>query len=143
MFATLLVGQFSLIAAALQAVPVQSCSKADPQAPTAAERIASRTDLRAVSGTFGLQAVEGSQPGKPQRVLAYISTEPGKGIEVAYLFDPLQVACGNYHLPQGDATGTFYLSRTRRDGRYELIEWSGEYVKAGRRIDDVDADAPV
>lgn len=130
------------LALPLATVPARACSVGNPPAPTAAERIAGRTDIRAVRGTLGLQVVGSGGQGEPQRVLAYISTESGKGIEVAYLYDPIWVICEIYYLPQADATGTFYLSRTRRDGRYELIDWTGSYVENGHRIDDEGEEPP-
>lgn len=126
----------SVLALPLATVSAQACSVGNPPAPTAAERIAGRTDIRAVRGTLGLQVIGSGGQGKPQRVQAYISTESGKGIEVAYLYDPIWVICEIYYLPQADAIGTFYLSRTRRDGRYELIDWTGAYVENGHRIDE-------
>jgi hypothetical protein len=40
------------------------------------------------------------------------------------------LTCYRYLKPTHDASGTFWISRRREDGRFELLLWEGEYLQA-------------
>lgn len=118
----------ALLAAAIAASPAMACSVANPPANTVAKRIAGRTDLQRVGGTFRIASVT-PVPGQERSIVrGTITRENGRSYPVAYPFVTIWVYCSIYYLPQGEASGTFYLSRRKREGRYELIDWSGRYI---------------
>lgn len=124
-------------AAILAPLPAEACSVSRTLAGTAEERVAGRTDLRPVKGTLRLDSIQwhnSHYDGKPSRVFGRVTTQRRTWL-VVYSFDQLWVDCLIYYLPTHDASGTFYVSRRKRDGYYELVDWSGEYIE-GNGIPD-------
>jgi hypothetical protein len=105
------------------------------------EEIKRRPDVLRVEGTFRLTEVSGER---------FINAEGEERVRDAKLLGTIQSGrkrvwrtiqrppdamliemCGCdcwYHRPEGDATGTFWIRREPRRGRYELLLWEGDYL---------------
>jgi len=117
-------------AAALVSVDAAACSVSGRPAPTAAERIAGRDDLRQVTGSFRIEDISEANHLERQIVRGSVTRANGKSYPVSYEYMDVWVQCLIYVLPQGEAEGVFYLSRrSGKDGRYELVDWTGRYVE--------------
>ena len=117
------------------AVPAHACSVGNPPARTLAKRIAGRDDLQRVTGT--LRFVSMVQPGDERdsvHIHARVTDARGRAFDVTYLWDQLWIDCLVYFLPQAEASGKFYLSRDKRDGEHELVDWEGAYIAGGAEI---------
>jgi len=123
----------SLLAASLAASPALACSVANPPSNSLHKRIAGRTDLQRVSGTLRIESVTPVQGKERSLIHGTVTRANGRAYPVAYPYAAFWVYCAIYYLPQGEASGAFYLSRGKRDGRYELIDWSGQYI-AGKAL---------
>jgi hypothetical protein len=122
----IVMGAFAVLS--LQAAPARACSTSRRPADTAQQRIAGRTDLRRVIGTYRIERVDPPATDGQVRVHGRITTARGNLVETVQPYHPAWVECAIYYLPVGDASGTFYLSRRPQDGEFELVDWSGQYM---------------
>lgn len=107
------------------------------------EEVKADPEVRLVKGIFHLEEVRGKPMNDPDYpgwlldavVLGKVETLRGTAFETSHAAPDQTTTCyvGTYFKPEGDASGTFYLSRRKANGRYELLHWEGEYlpVKAG------------
>jgi hypothetical protein len=120
------------LAVALVPAPGLACSGrfTGPRNP---EQRYAGTEVRRVVGTYRLErvAVAGGYV-RPALFDGRITTRRGSTLLVRQAYMQPQVDCGFYDLPLGDAQGTFYLSPTRRGGRYELLGWTGTLIPGNR-----------
>ncbi len=120
--------RMGLLAMSITALPALACSVANPPADTVAKRIAGRTDLLRLTGTFRIESVTPVPGGERSIVRGTITRGKGDAYPVTYVYAAIWVYCSVYYLPQEEAKGSFYLSRLKRDGRHELVDWSGSYI---------------
>jgi hypothetical protein len=128
-----------IVAAALQAAPALACSatRIGPRDP--AERYAG-TDVRRVIGIFRIERMATPESMDRAGVIhGRLTTGRGTGFDTYQFYRDVWVDCLIYDLPVHDASGTFYLSRSSSDGRYQLLGWTGEYV-AGNGLIRVDGE---
>lgn len=120
----------TLFVMGLIATPAVACSVSGRPAATTAERISARDDLRRVTGSFRIKGISAGNHLERQTVTGHVTRANGKSYNVSYEYMDVWVQCLIYVLPQGEADGVFYLSRwPGKDGRYELVDWSGHYVE--------------
>jgi hypothetical protein len=103
------------------------------------EDIKDRSDVRMIRGTFRVEEFVGEPLGddpelgpifRDGKFLGNIESRSGANwstIHDAPLATTL--TCYRYLKPTQDASGTFWISRRREDGRFELLLWEGEYVQ--------------
>lgn len=111
------------------------------------EEILERKDVRRVHGTYRLLQVSGNpqtdQNGQPVIVNAEfrgrIDTLRGTGWNVYHDPPMYELTCtyGMYFKPETDATGTFWISRRKVNGRYRLLLWEGEHLPPEERGEPV------
>ncbi len=98
------------------------------------EEIKKRGDIRRVTGTFEVQDRSGSgdEYGDLYEGTIYgrLSTLRGTGWDTWQEFHRISLDCGAYEKPLADAQGTFWISRKKKDGRYQIYLWEGEYLPA-------------
>ncbi len=96
----------------------------------AREDIRSDESLRRIEGIF---RVEGDIEW-PEGYLAsgvvrgQIESDTGRTYPVRFEYNEIYVQCGIQFTPPIDASGTFWITRRSRDGRYEMMLWEGEYT---------------
>lgn len=117
-----------LLAAGIAASPALACSVANPPSNSLEKRIAGRTDLQRVTGTFRIESLTPVAGVERSIVRGVITGENGQAYPVTYAYSAIWVYCAVYYLPQAEARGAFYLSDSKRDGRHELVDWSGQYI---------------
>lgn len=74
-----------------------------------------------------------------------IETGRGTHWDVWVDYDQFMIDCVYFFAPTIDATGTFWIARTKVDGRYEIRLWEGEYTAealARYRREQEQADTP-
>ena len=103
-----------------------------------------RTDVRRIVGTFhfeemrGEPILEGEMAGgfRNPEVAGHIERSTGRWETVHYPAREFEdggclfPATG----PEADATGTFWISRNREDGRYRILAWEGEYAPSAQAV---------
>ena len=104
------------------------------------EEIKERSDVRMIQGTFRVEEFVGEPLGddpelgpifRDARFLGHIESRSGG--EWSTIHDAPEattLTCYRYLKPTNDASGTFWISRRREGGRFELLLWEGEYVQA-------------
>lgn len=96
------------------------------------EEIKQRDDLRSVKGRFVLEDSSLSRSNDGLYTLGTITgrleTQRGTGWSTWQDYSEISVDCGAYRKPLADAEGTFWISRKRKDGRYQIYLWEGEYL---------------
>lgn len=120
----------SCLASALTPLPASACSGSwTSKGKTAEERMAGRTDVRRIIGIYRIEHVlPAERYDTPARILGRVETKRGTTFRIAQPYRQEWVDCLFYRLPMADASGTFYIARRDRNGRYELLDWSGEYI---------------
>ena len=115
----------------LSAAPAQACSFSWARGNSPAE-IRENPALQIVRGTF--RFVQDPATGHivtdaRGRALGRIESGRGRYWETFQVaLHPFAIECGAYTAPTGnDATGTFWISRERRNRRYRLMMWEGRY----------------
>lgn len=109
--------------------PAMACSASRTAAPTAAERVEGRTDLRRVVGTYRMERVDRPEShGAPGLVRGRVTTRRGSSYPVVQPYWGIWIECGVYDLPLSDASGIFYLKRRAQGGVHELVDWSGRHI---------------
>lgn len=96
------------------------------------EEIRERKDLRKVIGTFEIINWDGQADENGElstgKIYSRLSTKRGTGWYTWQEFSRISLDCGAYLKPLNNARGTFYISRRKIDGRYEILLWDGEYI---------------
>ena len=122
-----------VVAAALllSAAPAQACSFSWGRGNSPAE-IRENPALQIVRGTFRfIQDPATGHIVTDARGWALGRIDSGRGRYWNTVQVPLNefaIECGAYTAPTGnDATGTFWISRERRNRRYRLMLWEGRY----------------
>jgi len=91
-----------------------------------------RTDVRRVVGVFHITAIEGQagQDGYLDSgwISGRVETLRGTGWDMIQSYDRFSIECGASREPTRDAKGVFWIARARKDGRYEMLAWEGEYL---------------
>ncbi len=109
------------------------------------EEIRERSDLRKVRGRFELIDMEGSADENGElyegRIFGRLITARGTGWATWQHFHRVSLDCGAYRKPLGDAQGTFYISRRKVDGRYEILLWDGAYLPANEMSEKAEGDS--
>jgi hypothetical protein len=85
----------------------------------------------AVRGTFRTVKVEDRSDagvGNWQVIFGEITLKSGKILETIHTHDNEIILCGRPEGPAGNALGTFYLNRKKKDGRFEIFDWRGNYL---------------
>lgn len=126
-----------LAASAILTPSVQACSFtwAPGWSP---DEIKERTDVRKVRGTYRLLEIagerfindDGEEWVRDATYLGRLDTARGTGWDVAHEPRIPDLTCIYYFKPEADATGTFWISRRKEDGRYRLLLWEGDYISA-------------
>lgn len=128
----------------LTSAPAAACSIDIRPLRERVEQIRSDRELLRLRGTFHLLEVQGEPINDPERpgwlrnarILGTVVTEDGRRFETAHsapnslLFEELPCLEITYFLPTRDSRGIFYLSRTRPEGRHQLL-----HQDAPRRAD--------
>jgi hypothetical protein len=115
------------------------------------EEIKRRADVQKLKGTFRLTEVsgerfineEGEERVRDAKLLGTIQSSSKKSWRTIQPppSEMLHEMCGCdcwYHRPEGDATGTFWIKRVARKGRYELMLWEGEYLTTANMVEKKD-----
>jgi hypothetical protein len=126
----MMVKSIPIIAALLlSAAPAEACSFSWRRGNSPAE-IRENPALRTVSGTFRfIQNPENGHIVTDARGYAYGRIDSTRGRPrywntVQLPLYEISIECGAYTAPTGNgATGTFWISRQRRNGRYRLMLW--------------------
>src|SRR5687767_10272100 len=120
----------SCLASALAPLPASACSGSwMSKGKTAEERMTGRTDVRRVIGIYRMeQILPAERYDTPERILGRLETKRGTSFRIVQPYRQEWVDCLFYRLPTADASGTFYIARRVRNGRYELLDWSGKYI---------------
>ena len=139
-FAYLAVAAFWLASAA---TPAFACSWSYERGRSPDEiKEAGRNDVRRIEGTFhfeqmhGEPILEGEMAGgfRNPEVVGYI--ERGTGRWETIHFPSRSFEDGSCLFPatgpEGDASGTFWISRRREGGRFRILAWEGEYLPAAQ-----------
>jgi hypothetical protein len=124
--------------AALAATGAVACSMDMRPVRERVEKIKADPDVRLVKGVFHFEEVRGEPMNDPDHpgwlldavILGKVETLRGTAFETAHAAPDESTTCyvGTYFKPVTEASGTFYLSRRKTDGRYELLHWDGEYL---------------
>lgn len=115
----------------LQPMVAEACSFSWRRGYSPAE-IRENPALREVTGTFRfMQDPVTGHIVTDARGWAYGRIDSARGRywnTVQVPLDQISIDCGAYTAPTGnDATGTFWISRERRNRRYRLMLWEGRY----------------
>ena len=128
---------------ALAATGAAACSMDMRPVRERVEQIKADPGVRLVKGVFHFEEIRGEPMNDPDYpgwlldavILGKVETLRGTAFETSHAAPDESTTCyvGTYFKPGGDASGIFYLSRRKKDGRYELLHWEGEYlpVRAG------------
>lgn len=126
-----------LAASTLLAPAAQACSLtwAPGWSP---DEIKERADVRKVRGTYRLVEIagerftndNGEEWVRDAKYLGQLNTLRGTGWDVIHEPRIPDLTCIYYFKPEADATGTFWISRSKVDGRYRLMLWEGDYISA-------------
>lgn len=96
------------------------------------DEIKARDDVRLVKGIFRFEVGRGDvrEDGMLDRgtIYGHLETERGTGWKTVQPFDQFSVDCAAYLRPTADAKGSFWISRRKTGGRYELLLWEGTYL---------------
>lgn len=125
-----------LIVAALllSATPAEACSFSWRRGNSPAE-IRDNPALQVVRGTFRFeQNPENGHIVTDARGWAYGRITSARGRRywdtIQAPLNELSIECGAYIAPTGnEATGTFWIARERRNRRYRLMMWEGQYLR--------------
>ncbi len=121
----------TLIVAALllSAAPATACSFSWARGHSPAE-IRDNPGMRVVTGTFRfIQNPENGHIVTNARGYAFGRIDAARGRPrywntIQFPLSEIAIECGAYTAPTGNgATGTFWISRERRRGRYQLLLW--------------------
>ncbi|HEY6815263.1 MAG TPA: hypothetical protein VI168_06975 [Croceibacterium sp.] len=118
-----------LVAAGTEAA--SACS-ADFDPETYARQIEDRTDVRRLEGRFLVDRVERRDEGTDAYVhgviYGHVIGGDGRTYPTVQTFTEPQISCLSYTKPTLDAEGTFYITRSASDGRFEMLLWAGRYL---------------
>ena len=100
------------------------------------DEIKQREDVRKVVGTFRIMEIsgehftdaEGKEWIRNARYVGRLETARGTGWDTAHPLRIEDLTCVYYFKPEADAEGTFWISRRKVDGRYEILLWEGTYL---------------
>ncbi len=125
---------------ALAGSPAAACSMDMRPVHERIERIKTDPDVRLVKGAFHFEQVRGEPVNNPDlpgwlqnaEILGKVETRRGTAFETVHAAPDESTTCyvGTYFKPISDASGIFYLSRRKTDGRYELLHWEAENLPA-------------
>ncbi len=110
-------------------VEVAACSMSGTPLE-ARQEIREDSSLRRLEGNF---FVEGeiewpASYGDPAIINGRIESKSGRSYPVQLEYLELLVPCGLQPTPPKNASGTFWITRKKRDGRYKMQLWVGEYL---------------
>ena len=115
------------------------------------EEIKKRYDVREVRGVFRLSELTGhrftDEDGSEwiENAVFEGTIEPrrGKPWRTYHPAPDMRTTCyvGSYFKPTADAEGTFWISRKKVDGRYQILLWEGEYIPAQNAQDKIESDS--
>ena len=107
------------------------------------EEIPERADVRKVRGTYRMLQIAGKpgtdENGEPvvynAEFRGRLETLRGTGWDTLHEPPMHDLTCqiGNYHKPETDAKGTFWISRRPENGRYRILLWKGDYLPPEER----------
>ena len=112
--------------AAVGATPAIACS-VSPGPEVVVERIKAGSQYRLVKGRFIVTETEFLGGGKAI-IRGRIETARGTGWDVWVDYDQFFIDCVYFFAPVIDAEGTFWISRKKLNGRYEVSLWEGYYT---------------
>lgn len=97
-----------------------------------------RADVRMVKGTWHMEALEGRRETDAEgqewvidgRFIGRIETPRGWAWATWHEAPDEITTCfaTMYFKPTGDAKGTFWIARSKVEGRYRILLWEGEYL---------------
>lgn len=130
-------------AAAMMATsPALACSFSWGSGQSPGE-IRKRADVRKIEGVFRYGSGQGVLDEQGElyrgRITGRVEARTGRVWNTIQLFDQLLVECAAYHKPVADARGTFWISRHKSDGRYNMLLWEGEYLPR-RNVETIQPD---
>ena len=106
------------------------------------EEIKERKDLRKVTGRFEVVEIDGVGDAKGAlekgTIYGRLTTLRGTGWETWQPFDRISLDCGAYRRPMAAGEGTFWISRRKVDGRYQILLWEGTYLPAQDEANEED-----
>ena len=115
------------------AIPAHACSFDMRPVRERVEMIKSDPEVRRVKGVFRWEEVRGEPMDDPKypgwlrdaKILGRVETLGGSRFETVHPAPDQMTTCyvGAYFKPETDASGIFYISRKKTDGRYELLHW--------------------
>jgi len=125
------------LAAIAAPLPAEACS-ASWQRGWSPKEIKRRADVRMVKGTWHMEALEGRRVTDAEgqewvmdgRFTGRIETARGWVWATWHEAPDERTTCfvGMYFKPTADAKGTFWIARSKVDGRYRILLWEGEYL---------------
>lgn len=114
------------------------------------DEIKTRYDVREVRGTFRLAELTGRRFTDEEGVQwiqngiyeGTIEPRRGKPWRTFHPAPDMRTTCyaGTYFKPTADARGTFWISRKKVDGRYQILLWEGEYIPAQNAENHIESD---
>jgi hypothetical protein len=124
--------------------PAQACSFSWKKGWSPKE-IKRRSDVRKVTGVFRLKELKGERRTDSEGTEyvingEFVGTLESNGGVVRNTIheapdDTTTCRYGSYFKPEADAKGTFWISRTKKDGRYPILLWEGEYLMTADAVE--------
>jgi hypothetical protein len=121
--------------------PVDACSFSWKKGWSPNE-IKRRADVRRVEGVFTLKELVGERHTDPEGIdwvsdgkfIGALESKNGVIRNTVHEAPDDTTTCryGSYFKPEANAKGSFWISRTKKDGRYQILLWEGEYLKAAK-----------
>ncbi|MEP0191230.1 MAG: hypothetical protein ABJP70_11460 [Erythrobacter sp.] len=109
------------------------------------DEIKERANVRRVKGRFVAQDMTGSADENGElyegKIFGRLETLRGTGWDTWQEFHRISLDCGAYLKPLADAQGTFWISRRKKDGRYQILLWEGEYLPATDDVNEAESEA--
>lgn len=106
----------------------------------APEEIKRRADVRKLEGVFRLEEVLGERHTDEDgtewiwnaEIVGSIESKGGQIWNTIHDAPDDTTTCryGSYFKPESDAKGAFWITRSKKSGRYRILLWEGDYLRA-------------
>ena len=119
---------FAMLGLAAVPEPAQACSFSWGPGNSPRE-IKQRADVRRLKGTFRVIDIQGTvdEEGALDRgtITGRIETKRNRIFNTVHQYDQFIMMCGADRRPASDGTGTYWIKRKPKDGKYEILLWEG------------------
>jgi hypothetical protein len=97
-----------------------------------AREVEARRDVQRLDGRFFVDRVE-RRDGPDDAyvhgfIYGHVVTDEGRAYPTVQTFTEPQISCLIYPKPALDGEGTFFITRSDTQGRFEMLLWEGAYV---------------